>query len=430
MSGVRVCDEDLLRIGLTMPGFVERDKVIASLPSLGLLTLAAHTPDHWRIEYRDHDAGDFDAAEVAREFDLIAISSLSARAFDAYALADGLRAFGAKVILGGLHATTQPEEASRHSDAVVVGEGEPVWSLLLADFEAGSLQSRYEARRPFDLADSRVPRYDLLEIERYNRLTLQTTRGCPRACHFCGASRLLGPYRRKPIDLVARELDAILAIWPQPFLELADDNTFLDRDWSMRLARLLAGYPVRWFSEADVSVADHEPLLDALAVSGCAQLLIGFESPKVASLSTMDPAGWKASRLDGYAEAVQKIQARGIGVIGCFVVGWDEDDDSVFEATRDAAETLELADVQVTIATPFSGTEFHDRLRHEGRLLTPTPWREATLFDLAFEPKRMSRDALVSGFHWLVREVYSDEAVARRRRTFGACRRAQRRLGA
>ena len=53
ISGVRACDPELMALGLTLPGFVERSKVVAQLPSLGLLLLAACTPPGHEIRYFD-----------------------------------------------------------------------------------------------------------------------------------------------------------------------------------------------------------------------------------------------------------------------------------------------------------------------------------------------------------------------------------------
>lgn len=136
MSGVRVRDDELRALGLTLPGFVERGEVIASLPSLSLLTLAAHSPEHWELEYREIDElgklGTLAASVEAGQFDLIAL-----------------------------------------------------------------LKSVYSSRdrAAFHLRDARVPRYDLLDVSRYNRLTIQTARGCPLDCTFCGASRTLSSYK-------------------------------------------------------------------------------------------------------------------------------------------------------------------------------------------------------------------------------------------
>ena len=154
MSGVRACDPELMRLGMTLPGFVECGKVIASLPSLGLHPLAGLTPPQHSCEY-------LEVKELCKldglpdRFDLVAISSLSAQINEAYELADRYPALGVPVVLGGLHVTALPEEAGRHADAVVVGEGEPVWLEVLEDAEAGRLKRSDRARRDFPLAECR-----------------------------------------------------------------------------------------------------------------------------------------------------------------------------------------------------------------------------------------------------------------------------------
>jgi len=241
MSGVRVRNPELLALGLTLPGFVERSQVIASLPSLGLLTLAGLTPPDVEIRY-------LEVADLAQvngvpaEFDAVAISSFSAQIFEAYALADRYRALGTRVILGGLHVSALPLEALRHADAVVIGEGEPLWPAVIADLKAGNLKPVYDARsHNFNFTNSPMPRFDLLDIERYNRLTVQTQRGCPFRCEFCAASMRISPnYKIKPIDRVIAEIHAIKRIWKRPFIEFADDNSFVNKAQSKQLLRAIA----------------------------------------------------------------------------------------------------------------------------------------------------------------------------------------------
>lgn len=432
MSGVRVKNEALLEVGLTLPGFVERSKVIASLPSLSLLTLAAHTPAHWVVEYREIDelSPEEQAGLLDTPYDLVAISSLTARVLDAYALADALRARGVTVVLGGLHASMMPEEAREHVDAVVQGEGELLWPRLLADFEAGQLLPLYSSfnktQPAYRLSEALEPRYDLLEIEKYNRLTLQTTRGCPLDCEFCGASRLISPYKIKPIHQVRRELEAILELWPQPFIELADDNTFANKRWARELAELLGEYDIPWFTETDISVADDDELLKLLAQAGCTQLLIGFESTDSASLYDLDGRHWKYSQHAYYQEKIAKIQSYGIAVNGCFVLGFDTDDARVFDRTRDFVLGSELADVQITLLTPFPGTALYRRLRSKGRLLKEIFWDQCTLFDVTFQPQQMSAESLEERFRGLMAELYAPEVTARRKHRFRECVRTRR----
>ena len=147
MSGVRAVDPELLQLGLTLPGFVEHGRVVASLPSLGLLTLAGMTPGTHRCEY--HEVLDLHhLAALPMEFDLVAISSLSAQIGEAYDLADRYRALDVPVVMGGLHVTAVPDEAARHADAVVIGEGESVWLDLLDDAQAHAIEPFYQADGP------------------------------------------------------------------------------------------------------------------------------------------------------------------------------------------------------------------------------------------------------------------------------------------
>ena len=432
LSGVRVYNQALLELGLTLPGFVERSQVIASLPSLGLLTLAALTPPKWEVVYRDFDA--LDEPELLwieqQGFDLVAISALTARILEAYRMADFLRGNGLTVVLGGLHVTALPWEAQPHADALVVGEGEPVWAELLQDYQDGRLQPVYNSqsrsRRDYLLSDSPIPAYELLQLDNYNRLTLQTTRGCPLDCEFCAASRMLSAYKKKPLERIRAEVERILELWPRPFLELADDNTFVSKPWGRALAGLLAEYPLKWFSECDISVADDEELLELLARSNCAQLLIGLEAAEPEALQHLDSRNWKYDQFDAYQRKIDKIQSYGISVNGCFILGLDSHTESSFEVTRQYLESCSLAEVQITLLTPFPGTALERRLRRDGRLLKPVYWEQCTLFDVTFRPKNMRPEELEAGFMRLMTSTYTEFARARRATIFRQCRRGRR----
>lgn len=420
MSGVRVQDEELVRVGLTLPAFVERSRVIASLPSLGLLTLAALAPPEVDLRYVEVDDYREDD-DLPGEFDAVAVSSYSARIRDAYALADRYRAAGTKVILGGLHVTAVPDEAAAHADAVVLGDGEPLWPALLADLAGGTLRPRYDARgTPFDLARSPLPRYDLLDPERYNRLTVQTQRGCPWDCEFCAASLRLAPgYRLKPVELVVRDVRTIKSVWSHPFVELADDNTFANKSHAKELLRALARENIRWFTETDVSVAYDPELVELLGDSGCAQLLIGLESASAAGpVGVERKADWKARQRDRYREAIATLQDHGVTVNGCFVLGLDgsgvEAFDEVLEFVRDSG----LYEVQATVLTPFPGTPLYERLRRTGRLLSPDAWERCTLFDVNFRPEGMDAPELAARFRSLLAALYEEGFVEGRRRRF------------
>jgi len=413
LCGAQVRTERIAKLGVTLPGFVKRGELVASLPNLGLLTIAALTPSDFDIDYIEVQEGS--KHELNQDYDLVAISTCSAQIFEAYSLADRYRQKGIKVALGGLHATVLPEESKLHADAVVIGEAEPVWRDLLNDFTKNKLKQFYTATAPFDLSQSPMPRYDFLDKNKHNRIPVQTSRGCPHDCEFCAASKLLGPYRKKPVELVVREIEQIKKYWAHPFIEFADDNTFVDRDWSKELLRAITPLGVKWFTETDVSVADDDELLALLRPSGCHQLLIGFESVFKGNLSGMERHNWKAKRYDSYLSAIQKIQSYGISVDGCFILGLDSDSPNIFRQTLDFVEISELLEVQITVSTPFPGSSLFDRLKSEGRLLRDNFWDRCTLFDINFVPKLMDIHQLEDGMIWLGSQIYGKESVERRK---------------
>jgi radical SAM superfamily enzyme YgiQ (UPF0313 family) len=419
ISGVRVQDAELMALGLTLPGFVERSQVIASLPSLGLLTLAGMTPDRHECVYLEvADLATLD--DLPTGFDLVAISSFTAKIHDAYDLADRFREQGVPVVLGGLHVTARPEEAAAHADAIVVGEGEPVWLKLLDDAERGRLQPVYAPDDAFDLADAPMPAFHLLDIDRYNRLTVQASRGCPHLCEFCASSVLLTRrYKQKPIDKVLAEIDRIGALWRRPFIEFADDNALVNRRYWKELLHQLRRRHVRWFCETDLSVHEDDELLTLMRESGCAEVLIGLESPTESGLDGVElNSNWKIRRWPEYVDAVRRIQSHGIRVNGCFVLGLDGQTTDVFDAVYDFARRTELFDVQITVSTPFPGTRLYDRLEREDRLLEPAGWGRCTLFDVNYTPQSMTPEQLRDGLHDLAQRLYSESESTWRRETF------------
>ncbi len=419
MSGIRACDQELLRLGLTLPGFVERSKTIASLPSLGLLTLAGMTPKEHRCEYFEvEDIGKLHT--LPNGFDLVGISSFSAQIGEAYELADRYRAAGVPVVMGGLHVTALPEEAARHCDAVVIGEGEATWLDVLDDAAADRLKPRYGPGNGFPLDESPMPAFDLLDLSKYNRLTVQASRGCPHQCEFCASSVLLtAGYKQKPMERVLAEVDSICRLWHRPFIELADDNAFVDKRYWKELLVELRERNVRWFAETDLSVYEDEELLALMRESGCTQVLIGLESPTETGLAGLElKSDWKRRRWPQYREAVERIQSQGIRVNGCFVLGLDGHSPEVFDRVCEFAIQSELFDVQITIQTPFPGTPLYRRLKDEGRLLYDGQWERCTLFDVNYRPRPMSVEQLRGGLHRLAGEIYSEQLTKWRRENF------------
>ena len=423
MSGIRVCDEELLQMGLTLPGFVERSKVIASLPSLGLLTLAGMTSPRHDVDYMEiADLRDSSSTqETLGDYDLIAISSYSAQIKEAYQLAEIISDKGVPVVMGGLHVTSLPNEAKKYCDSVVIGEGELSWPALIKDAEIGDLKPFYGSNREeFDLYDAPMPAFELLDIDKYNRLTVQTSRGCIHRCEFCASSILLTRrYKQKPAEKVLAEIDKIKEIWEHPFIEFADDNTFVNKEYWKKLLPELKKRKIRWFTETDISVSEDDELLKRMRDSGCAQILIGLESPSKSALNGIETKqNWKAEHLHIYHEAINTIQSHGISVNGCFILGLDDHGPEIFDQVYDYVNDLGLHEVQITIQTAFPNTPLYKRLKGQDRIIEKNAWEKCTLFDINYFPKKMTTDELAKGFRGLGLRLYSDKFTNLRRKRF------------
>ena len=412
LTGIRVREAELAELGMSLPGLGPRGAAIAALPPLGVLTLAGMTPGDWQISL--HEAvsvsGALVQAIVKERPTLVGISALTASILEAYALSGMLRREGVRVVLGGLHVTACPTEAMEHADAIVVGDGEPVWLRVLEDARRGVLRPVYKADSPFDMREAPLPRFDLLGGARRQRFTMQATRGCPFACDFCAASRLLGPFRRKPAERIREELRAITAIDPRPAIELADDNTFALGGPHDDLLDALGESDARWFTEADWRLGENPAVLKRLAEAGCVQVLVGLES----MVHQHTGMGAKRTELPRMLDAVRAIQAAGVAVIGCCIVGSDGEDGASLERLIEFLHDDPCADAQVTLQTPFPGTALRRRLEREGRLLEDRNWSQCTLFDVTYMPDKVTPEELQAGYARVLASAFDEDAHRRR----------------
>lgn len=411
-SGLRVREERLAELGARLPGLASRATGVAQLPSLGLLTLAGMLPADWTCSYREVTRVDDSLVQslVCERPRIVAMSALTASANQAYSLADRLRAERLTTVFGGLHATTCADEAAAHFDAVCLGEGELVWPEILRDAVEGKLRPRYEAVRTDCEIAWPVPKFELLAGRPIQRWTLQTQRGCPLACEFCGASRMISQFREKSVAQIGRELAAIRRLDRRPVIELADDNTFVGPRDPEPLLSALADADARYFTEVDWRIGERPALLRQLAASGCVQVLIGIES----LVFRYPGMGSKTAPLERVMAAIDRIQDAGIAVIGCFIVGAYGETLASLERLTGYLRETRLADIQLTLATPFPGTPLRARLARQGRLLNDRDWTHYTLLDVTFQPDQLAVDELERGFQNVLAAVFDNAESARR----------------
>jgi radical SAM superfamily enzyme YgiQ (UPF0313 family) len=357
-----------------------------------LVFLAALTPSAYKITFINQRVfwrkGDF------RPKALVAITCLSSNAQSAYGLAERYRKAGSTVIMGGVHVSARPEEALEHCDSVVVGYADAVWKQLVEDHEKGALQKIY---RGHPVEDFLTPVYPYLLKQPASVLRpmfLMLTRGCRYRCDFCLSDGRSQHARIEQVVELARRSRSFL---PTHF---ADNNIYNDPERSKEFFRKLIPLKIRWFSQATIDIAFDDEALRLAAQSGCCGLLIGIETMQFGSYPK-NSAGSIRTEAD-YFQALRRIRAHGIGIVGSFIVGLDSD------THRDYGKMLwfivkstvicQFMWVTMYTCIPYPGAVLYERLKREGRLIRHDLGKSFLPFFVYYRPRHMSTAGLTLWF--------------------------------
>jgi radical SAM superfamily enzyme YgiQ (UPF0313 family) len=378
-------------------------------PSLALTSIAGATPPEWEVAYWDENL--LQGPPPWQPFpQVVGITVHLTFARRAYALADWYRQRGARVILGGLHVLSCPDEVAPHADALALGEGVHIWPRILRDVEAGTLQKVYEGsyRRPY--RDDPPPRRQLLPRDGFLTTTsLIATRGCHNRCGFCYLSTdgLHMPYLVRDVEQVVAEFRKD----DQPYAVFIDNNLGSRPDYLRQLCRALRPLERIWSAAVTLDVTDDPTLVRDMALAGCTGVFIGFESLADDNLTD---ARKRSPRTDDYARRVDILHQNGIQVNGSFVLGFDHDRPDVFGKTVAWIEENRLECATFHILTPYPGTPLFRKMEAEGRLLHKN-WELYDTAHVVFRPQHMTAEELMNGYAWCYRRLFSHESIWRRR---------------
>ena len=378
-------------------------------PTLALTSFAAVTPGHWEVRYWDENL--LDGRPPFRPMpELVGITVHLTFARRAFELAHWYRSRGSKVILGGLHVLSCPEECAPHADALAVGDGVQLWPRILADVESGSLKSKYMATYESDYGADPAPRRRLLPRKSFlTTSSLMATRGCHNRCGFCylATDGLRMPYRMRDPAQIAAEFEAN----GQPYGVFIDNNLGSNREYLRNLCQALRPLNKIWSAAVSIDVTDDPGLIRTLALAGCTGVFVGFESLTDENLTE---ARKKTPKTADYARRVRLLHENGIQVNGSFVLGFDHDGKDVFARTAEWIEENRLECATFHILTPYPATPLFKQMESTGRLLH----RDWTLYDTAhavFRPRLMSAEELEEGYAWIYNRLFSHASIWRRR---------------
>ena len=379
----------------------------------------ALTPPGHEVETVDELFYDVD---LDGDYDLVGITAMGPQITRAYTLADHFRSRGIRVVLGGTWVTLTVDASLRHADAVVAGEAEDTWPMLLADFAEGRNRGVYRAERWHSLVD--LPRIDyttlpLLKYDAFKASWLYRmyfhwpiifSRGCPHPCEYCAVQTYYQRgYRTRPVDDVIEDIRTVKRLGADRLLFL-DDNPIARPDEAKELFRAMIPLRMKWASQSTINIARDPELLDLAARSGCVSLSIGLESINEDSLASV-AKGFNLPRR--FAQDLAAIRAKGIQVIALLMVGLDGDTTDTFARSLRFLVDNKVSFLKLFTPCPYPGTAFHERMAREGRILVDD-WGRYDYGSPLIRPARMTAEDMVEGFRYVYQGFYSVRSILRR----------------
>jgi len=405
----------------------ENVSVLNQMP-VNLGYLKALTPKHWQVDIIDETqelALDENSGDITFEgADLVGITSVSYQAHRAYQIATACRKRGIPVIMGGIHATSNPDEVSRYVDSIVIREAITLWEKVINDYEKGCLQKRYDGGlTPMGVYQNLRPdRRFLKDKYRYRYSGIITTAGCPFNCEFCSVPQFQGrKYRERSIDDILDEFESINGQYRG--LILTDENFYGHSKKSNERVRALfkgmvdRGIYQNWFGFTSLNIYKDDETLEYMVKSGCVGVLIGIESIEEESLKTMNKNVNLRITIDNYYKAIENIRRHGLAVWGTMVFGNDTDTPRTFERVADFILNSRIDIMTCGILCPFINTPLYNRLNKENRIFRtnfPEDWKYYTSHHLTYILKKMSLQEFIEGFQYLYDKIFATDVLRER----------------
>jgi radical SAM superfamily enzyme YgiQ (UPF0313 family) len=377
----------------------------ANMPPAALPLLAALTPAGHTVTIMDENVAPIDFDRCARA-DIVGLTGMIVQRHRMREILQALKQRGAFTVVGGPWVSVREDYFGDLVDVVFVGEAEETWAGFLDDWAAGQAAPRYEQAQKTDLSTLPPPRLDLIDIRRYAFGNVQFTRGCPFTCEFCDIIVLFGRRPRiKTVPQILAELE-MLRQAGQEIVFIVDDNLIANKRAIKDVLRSVIawqqerGFPLTFFTEASLDLADEPELMRLMVEANIVGLFVGIETPNEESLRETR----KLQNLRKGASLVEKIhhiQEAGMEVWSGMILGFDHDDESIFDTQVRFIAEARIVGSMVGMLNAIPKTPLYDRLAAEGRL-DPS---DEPAYGTNVIPVRLSRPTLCDGYLRILREM-------------------------
>lgn len=392
------------------PSFWTYDSILPTLdrrcifPNLSMPTLAGLTPGHHEVTLCDENVQeiDFDV-----DCDVVGITGYIVHRQRMREIVAEFRRRGRFVVVGGPDASLCPEEWRGACDVLFVDEAEETWPRFLDEIERGDWRAEYRPEEKPDLSKVPMPRFDLLQVEKYHALTIQFARGCPFNCEFCDIIVVYGRRpRTKSVDQVMAEVRECHRLGAKQVF-VVDDNFIGNKKLAKQLLRAMAewgrenDYPIDFHTEVSLNVAQDEELLELLRAAHFTTVFIGIESPRVDSLK--ETRKTQNTRGD-LVESVRRVHAYGMQVQAGMIVGFDHDDERIFEEQLRFIQDARIPVSMTGMLQAMPKTPLHARMEKAGRLESESTGDQFVFSNII--PAGMTRAQLYRGYRDLIERLY------------------------
>lgn len=376
-------------------------------PSLALPIIAALTPPE--VEFNLTDDNIHQPLDYDEKVDLVVISCFTPQAQRAYEIADEYRKRNTKVILGGIHPTSIPEEALQHADSVCIGEVEPVWMDILRDCANGSMKRIYQATEVFSLENFPIPKRDIFprDVYKWDAHIVLTTRGCSVRCGGCPIPNKEGTHvRLRPVQNIIDDIKSM----PYKEFYFADDTIMLPgKKYSKFLLKIMEQtkeLDVSIFLASTMMMIPDPEFYRQLKAGGATSMYTIFGFDRVSS-KLFSPECTKQEWQQSI-DLVKMNEDAGIHFFASFGIGFDDQDVRVFDRILEFAEQSKIDLAEFYIITPFPGTPLGEQMQREGRILhrNYSVWNHG---NIVFKPKNFTENELMDGFNYLWKTFYTNK---------------------